>query len=128
MIDKDLRYAQTHEWARLEDDGVTVGLSAYAIEQLGDIVYIELPAVGDELVKGESFGVIESVKAASDMCSPVSGKVTAVNDGIVDEPDILKTDTYGQGWLVKIEPADSDEYQTLLDADAYETFLKTQAD
>ncbi len=101
MVDKDLRYARTHEWARLGEGGiVTVGLSAYAIEQLGDVVYMELPSVGDIVTAGEAFGVVESVKAASDMYAPVSGKVSAVNDAIEDDLDVLKRDAYGEGWLV----------------------------
>lgn len=126
MIDKDLRYAQTHEWVRVEDDGtVTVGLSAFAIEQLGDVVYMELPSVGDNLTKGQPFGVIESVKAASDIYSPVSGRVIAVNDNIQDDPEVLNRDTYGQGWLMKVEVAGLDEYEILLDAEGYETYLKS---
>ena len=126
MIDKNLRYAETHEWARLEEGVVTVGLSAYALEQLGDVVYMELPSVGDNVVKGEPFGVIESVKAASDMYSPVSGTVIAANDEVVDSPDVLQADAYGGGWVIKIEVAAADEYENLLDADAYENFLKSQ--
>lgn len=126
MIDKDLRYAETHEWARLEEGVVTVGLSAYALEQLGDVVYLELPAVGDNVVKGEPFGVIESVKAASDMYSPVSGTVIAANDEIAQSPDVLQADAYGGGWMLKIEVDATREYDSLLDADAYENFLKSQ--
>ncbi len=126
MIDKDLRYAQTHEWARLEEGVVTVGLSAYALEQLGDVVYLELPPVGDNVVKGEPFGVIESVKAASDMYSPVSGTVIAANDEIAQSPDVLQADAYGGGWMLKIEVDATREYDSLLDADAYENFLKSQ--
>jgi glycine cleavage system H protein len=126
MIDKDLRYAETHEWARIEEGVVTVGLSAYALEQLGDVVYLELPAVGDSVVKGEPFGVIESVKTASDMYSPVSGTVIAANDEIVGSLDVLQSDAYGGGWMMKIEVAGTDEYESLLDADAYENFLKSQ--
>ena len=127
MIDKNLRYAQSHEWVRVEDDGtVTVGLSAFAIEQLGDVVYMELPSVGDSVTKGEAFGVVESVKAAADMNSPVSGKVTAVNENIQDDPDILKRDTYGEGWLMKVAVAGLGEYEMLMDAAGYEDYLKSQ--
>ena len=126
MIDKNLRYAETHEWARLEEGVVTVGLSAYALEQLGDVVYMELPSAGDNVVKGEPFGVIESVKAASDMYAPVSGTVIAANDEIVESPDILQSDAYSGGWMMKIEVAATQEYESLLDADAYENFLKSQ--
>ena len=127
MIDKDLRYAQSHEWVRVEDDGtVTVGLSGFAIEQLGDVVYMELPSIGDSVTKGEAFGVVESVKAAADMYSPVSGKVSAVNENIQDDPDILKRDSYGDGWLMRVEVAWPGEYEMLMDAAGYEDYLKSQ--
>jgi len=127
MIEKGLRYSRTHEWARVEDDGtVSVGLSGYAIEQLGDVVYMELPSVADVVTGGEAFGVVESVKAASDMCAPVTGKVTAVNDTVQGDPDVLKRDTYGAGWLIRIEVAGLDEYEALLDADEYEKFIQSQ--
>lgn len=127
MIEKGLRYSQTHEWARVEEDGtVSVGLSGYAIEQLGDVVYMELPSVGDVVTGGEAFGVVESVKAASDMCAPVTGKVAAVNDTIQGDPDVLKRDTYGAGWLIRIEVAGLDEYEALLDADGYEKFIQSE--
>lgn len=127
MIEKDLRYSQTHEWARVEEDGtVSVGLSGYAIEQLGDVVYMELPSVGDVVTGGEAFGVVESVKAASDMCAPVTGKVTAVNDTVQGDPDVLKLDTYGAGWLIRIEVAGLDEYEALLDADEYEKVIQSE--
>ena len=127
MIEKGLRYSQTHEWARVEEDGtVSVGLSGYAIEQLGDVVYMELPSVGDAVTGGEAFGVVESVKAASDMCAPVTGKVAAVNDTIQGDPDVLKRDTYGAGWLVRIEVAGLDEYEALLDADEYEKVIQSE--
>jgi len=124
MGENELRYSQTHEWARVETDGtVSVGLSEYAIEQLGDVVYMELPSVGDVVRKGEPFGVVESVKAASDMYAPVSGRVVAVNDTIQDDPDVLKRDTYGAGWLIRVEVAGPDEYEILLDAAEYEKVI-----
>ncbi len=127
MIEKGLRYSQTHEWARVEEDGtVSVGLSGYAIEQLGDVVYMELPSVGDVVTGGEAFGVVESVKVASDMYAPVTGKVAAVNDTIEGDPDVLKRDTYGAGWLIRIEVAGLDEYEALLDADEYEKFIESE--
>ncbi|MBE0536552.1 MAG: glycine cleavage system protein GcvH [Phycisphaerae bacterium] len=127
MIDKASRYAETHEWARLEDGGmVVVGLSSFAIEQLGDVVYMELPAVGGEVTKGEALGVVESVKAAADVYAPVGGKVAAVNDAVQGDPDVLKRDAYGAGWLVKIEAADPKEYEALMLADAYEKFVQNQ--
>ena len=127
MIDKQARYLESHEWAKKTDEStVTAGLSEHAIEQLGDIVYIELPAIGTEVTKGQPYGVIESVKAAADLYAPVSGKVTEANNSIADNPDILKTDAYENGWFIKIEPSDPEEFDSLMDADAYEEFLKTQ--
>jgi glycine cleavage system H protein len=128
MIDSDARYMESHEWAKKQQGGVfAVGLSAYAIEQLGDIVYMELPEVGKEVGKGEAFGVVESVKSAADMYAPVSGKVIAVNDAVPDGPDVLKTDAYGAGWLIKIEVSDPSEFEGLLDEAAYRKFLETEA-
>ena len=128
MIDADARYLKSHEWAKKQDGNVfTLGLSAYAIEQLGDIVYMELPEVGKEFGKDEPFGVIESVKAASDLYAPLSGKVVEINETIPDNPDMLKTDAYNAGWFVKIEATDASEFETLMDAAAYQTFLDTEA-
>lgn len=128
MIDADARYLKSHEWAKKESGNVfSVGLSAYAIEQLGDIVYMELPEVGKQFKKEESFGIVESVKSAADMYAPVSGKVVEVNSNIPDNPDVLKTDPYGAGWLIKIEASDPAEFDGLLDESAYRKFLETEA-
>jgi glycine cleavage system H protein len=127
MVDADARYLKSHEWVKKQDGNVfSVGLSAYALEQLGDIVYIELPAVGGELKKEETFGVIESVKSAADMYTPISGKIVQVNEGIPDNPDMLSKDAYGAGWLIRVEAADPAELDTLLDAAAYQQFLETE--
>lgn len=129
MVDKEARYLESHEWAKKDADNIVrVGLSSYAIEQLGDIVYMELPAVGTSVTKEQPFGVIESVKAASDMYAPVSGEVIEVNGAIQDNPDVLKTDAYEQGWFIKIEAGSPGEYDSLMDAAAYEEFLKNQED
>lgn len=127
MIDEKARYLKTHEWVKKDGDLFAVGLTAYAIEQLGDIVYMELPEVGRELGQGDAFGIVESVKSASDMYAPIAGKVTEANNEVPDNPDILKTDTYGQGWLIKIEAADAGQFENLMDADAYRKFLETEA-
>lgn len=127
MIDPKARYLKTHEWAKKDGALVAVGLTAYAIEQLGDIVYMELPEVGKPFNQGEMFGVVESVKSASDMYCPVGGKVAAVNAAICDNPDTLKHDAYEKGWLIKLEPADASQFEGLMDADAYRTFLETEA-
>jgi glycine cleavage system H protein len=106
MDPKKLRYATTHEWASLEGDTCTLGITQFAVEQLTDIVYIELPDLGDNVFAGDSFGEIESVKAVSDVYSPVNGEVTAINEKLLDDPTQITTDPYGQGWLiqVKVEP------------------------
>lgn len=127
MVDAEARYLKSHEWVKKQEGNIfSVGLSAYALEQLGDIVYIELPAVGGELKKEETFGVIESVKSAADMYMPISGKIIEVNNDIPDNPDTLSKDAYGDGWLIKIEAADPSERDSLLDAAAYQEFLETE--
>jgi glycine cleavage system H protein len=116
----NLRYAASHEWARLEMDGtVTVGISDHAQEALGDVVFVELPEVGQQLSAGQEAGVVESVKAASDIYAPVGGEVIAVNAEIVDAPESVNTDPYGS-WFFKLKPNDSSELEKLLDAQAYE--------
>ena len=128
IVDADARYLETHEWAKKEDGDVfVVGLTAYAIEQLGDIVYMELPEVGKELAKGDAFGVIESVKSASDMYAPLSGEVVDVHADVPDNPDMLKKDAYGGGWLIKIKASDAAAFDGLMDAAAYQKFLETEA-
>ena len=116
MDPKNLRFATTHEWASLTGDTCTVGISKFAVDQLTDIVYIELPEVGDHVFRGESFGEIESVKAVSDLYSPVNGEVSEVNEKLVDDPTKATADPYGKGWMIKIkvEPgATLDHLQTL---------------
>jgi len=121
-IPADLLFAKSHEWVRLEPDGIAViGISDYAQSSLGDITFIQLPAVGLTLQQGEVFGVVESVKAASDLYVPVAGAVVAVNDRIATTPEIVNRDPYGQGWLVRLRGAGS--VQHLLDGRAYATHL-----
>ncbi len=127
MIDPEARYTKSHEWARKEGAVISVGITAYAIEQLGDIVFMELPGAGKVLNQGDSFGVVESVKSASDMYAPIGGKVAEVNTAIPDNPDSLKQDAYQKGWLVKIQPSNAAELEGLMDADAYRKFLETEA-
>ncbi len=118
-IRADLRYAPSHEWARLEADGtVTVGISDHAQEALGDVVFIELPTVGRHLAAGEEAGVVESVKAASDLYAPLGGEVLAVNENLSDSPEAVNGDPYG-AWFFKLKPSDAAELDKLLDADAY---------
>jgi glycine cleavage system H protein len=120
-IPSDLRYLSSHEWARLEDDGetVTVGVTDYAQDMLGDVVYVEVPDVGAELAAGDEAGVVESVKAASDIFSPVSGVVIEVNEALEDSPELVNSDPYNDGWFYKIKIKDKSELQSLLDVEGY---------
>jgi glycine cleavage system H protein len=119
-----LLYTKDDEWLKVEGDEGTVGITDYAQDALSDIVYVELPDVGDSVGAGETFGVVESVKAASDMYSPVSGEVTAANEDILDAPEILNTDPYGEGWMVKIKLSDPAELEELMDAAAYAAYCE----
>lgn len=118
-LDAQARYTKTHEWARREGDEVVIGITDYAQSTLSDIVYVDLPDVGDSLTAGESLGVVESVKAAADVIAPVSGEVVAVNETLADAPETLNTDPFGAGWLVRVVPSDWAEFEALMDADAY---------
>lgn len=119
----DLQYAKTHEWIRIEGDEATIGISDYAQDSLGDVVYVELPDVGAAFEAGESFGAIESVKAASEVYMPVAGEVIATNQSVVDAPELLNSDSYGAAWLVKIKVAEG--VGALMSAEAYEKFVDT---
>jgi len=118
-IPDELHYTTDDEWVLPEYDTVTVGVTDFAQQQLGDIVYVELPAVGDPVAEGTAFGVIESVKAVSDLCAPVTGEVVAINEDLLDHPEIINEACYGDGWIVKIKLANEDEIESLLDADRY---------
>jgi glycine cleavage system H protein len=127
-IPSDLKYLDSHEWARLESDGtVTVGISDHAQSALGDLVFVEVPEVGKALGKGAAAAVVESVKAASDVYSPISGEVIATNDALGGSPELVNQDPYGQGWLFKLKPSNQDELNQLLDAAAYEKVLESEA-
>ncbi|MBI5835121.1 MAG: glycine cleavage system protein GcvH [Armatimonadetes bacterium] len=119
LVPTDHRFLPSHEWCRVDGDQATFGISDFAQDQLGDVVYIELPAVGSAVVAGEAFGTIESVKAASDLIAPLSGAVTAVNADLDAAPETVNTDPYGAGWLITIAVTDAAEADSLLDADAY---------
>ena len=118
-VPSDLKYTKEHEWVKLEGNVATVGITEYAQGELGDIVFVDLPATGDSVEKLASFGTIEAVKAVSDMYSPVTGKVTEVNAALEDDPTVINSDPYGEGWMVKIEVADPSDTGHLLDAAAY---------
>ena len=118
----ELKYASSHEWARLEEDGtVTVGISDHAQDALGDVVFVELPEVGNSLAAGEEAGVVESVKAASDIYAPVGGEVIAVNEQLEDEPETVNSDPYNDGWIFKLQPSDASELDALLSAEDYQS-------
>ncbi|MBN9021661.1 MAG: glycine cleavage system protein GcvH [Rhizobiales bacterium] len=119
------RYTRDHEWIRLDGDTATVGITDYAQEQLGDIVYVELPEVGQALEKGAEFCVVESVKAASEVFAPIAGEVTAVNAALGDQPGTVNEAPEEGGWLVKVRPADKSEIDGLMDEAAYKAFLET---
>jgi glycine cleavage system H protein len=122
-LDPKARYAESHEWARQDGAEIVVGITDYAQESLSDIVYVELPEVGDTLEQGDSFGVVESVKAASDVYAPVGGEVVAVNSELEDSPELVNQDPYGGGWLIRLAPADPSELNDLMDGDAYEAMV-----
>jgi glycine cleavage system H protein len=121
---EDLRYTREHEWARMKGDKVVVGITDFAQDQLGDVVYVELPDVGDPVKKGESFGVVESTKAVSELFAPISGKVVEVNDPLSDAPETINEDPYEEGWMIVVEPSDPGELVSLMDAKAYRGFLE----
>ena len=119
-LDANARYATSHEWARHDGDLIVTGISDHAQAELSDVVYVELPEVGATLKKGDNFGVIESVKAASDLYMPMGGEILAVNQELVNSPEIVNQDPYGKGWMIKYRPANPAEWDTLLSSAEYE--------
>jgi len=119
---KDLYYSNDHEWVKVEGEEAYIGISDYAQEHLGDIVYVELPEVDDELAKEDAFSAVESVKAAADVYIPVSGKVVAVNEALIDDPALLNTDPY-ENWIIKVELSDKSQLEELMTSEDYEKFL-----
>ncbi|KAA3664536.1 MAG: glycine cleavage system protein GcvH [Chloroflexi bacterium] len=124
-IDSQARYTKSDEWVRKEGDLIVAGISDHAQDQLSDIVYLELPDVGDAYSKGDSYGVIESVKAAADLYLPMSGEIAEINEAIIDEPELVNSDPYGAAWLVKFKPSDLSEWDQLLTAAAYTEHLES---
>jgi glycine cleavage system H protein len=118
-IPEDLRYLDSHEWARVDEGHARVGISEFAQDELGDVVFVELPAEGATVTAGEDFGVVESIKAVSDLYAPVSGTVTAVNDALTETPELVNDDPYGDGWLLEVDLDDESELDDLLGPDAY---------
>ncbi|ELY57765.1 glycine cleavage system protein GcvH [Natronolimnohabitans innermongolicus] len=119
-IPDDRRYLESHEWGHDDDGTVRVGITDFAQDELGDVVFVELPDEGDALTQEEQFGVIESIKAVSDLYAPVSGEVTAVNEALFDAPELVNDDPFGEGWMLEIDADDADELEALLSADEYE--------
>lgn len=119
----ELKYSQEHDWAKVEGKVVTLGITDHAQESLGDVVFVELPGVGDKIVAGQSYGTVESVKAVSDIVAAVGGTVVAVNEAVIDAPDTLNSDPYGEGWLVRVEADDLKPLEKLLSAEQYEALL-----
>ncbi len=118
-VPDDLRYLESHEWTTTESDTVRIGISDFAQDELGDVVFVELPAVGDEIAAEESFGVVESIKAVSDLYAPISGEVTEINETLFDQPELVNDDPFGDGWMLEVEPAGDDEFDALLSAAEY---------
>ncbi len=119
----DLRYTRDHEWVRVDGDEATVGITQYAADQLGDIVFVELPETGRELEEAKPFGVVESVKAVSDLFAPISGAVTSTNDALASTPELVNSDPYGDGWMIKLAIADPAQLDDLLDGGAYDDLV-----
>lgn len=119
MYPKDLRYSKEHEWAKVEGTRVRVGITKFAADKLSDVVYVELPQVGASVSFMQTFGVVESVKAVSDLYAPVSGKVVEINQGLAEKPELINTDPYGQAWMIVVELKDPKELDQLMDAAAY---------
>ncbi|HEY9792595.1 MAG TPA: glycine cleavage system protein GcvH [Candidatus Obscuribacterales bacterium] len=119
----ELKYVKTHEWVRVEGDSATIGITAFAADQLGDVTYVELPKVGTKLKNEDKFGVIESVKSVSDLFMPVGGEVTAINDRLSSEPELVNLDCYGDGWMLKVKLASATELSGAMSADQYKDFV-----
>jgi glycine cleavage system H protein len=123
MVPQDLRYTKDHEWVRVVGDLATVGVTKFAADQLGDIVFVELPVVGAAVAALATFGVVESVKAVSDLFSPLSGVVTEINPALAGQPELVNSDPYGEGWMIKLNVADSTQLGDLLDPAAYDQLI-----
>ncbi len=120
MYPADLRYSKDHEWVRVEGSRATIGITSFAADELGDIVFVELPEPGTKLTQFTSFGVVESVKAVSDLYAPVSGEVVEINDALREKPELVNADPFGEGWMMKVELSSPDEAEQLMDAAAYQ--------
>ena len=122
-IKADLKYTKSHEWISIDGDSATIGITDYAQGELGDIVYVEIEALGEQLDKEEIFGSVEAVKTVSDLFLPVSGEITKMNEGLEDNPELINDDPYGEGWIIKMKISDQNELSDLLSADAYKELI-----
>ena len=127
-IPDDLHYSKDHEWVRMDGNVAVVGITDYAQDSLGDVVYVELPKPGDEFAANESFGSVESVKAVSEVFSPVSGEVASINETLADEPEKVNQDPYGEGWMIRVQMSNPGEVDSLLTAAEYEDFTKAETE
>ena len=127
-VPEDLHYSKDHEWVRVEGDTATIGITDYAQNSLGDVVYVELPKAGENFASNESFGSVESVKAVSELFTPVSGQVTSVNDTLEDQPERVNTDPYGDAWMIRLKMSSPGEVDSLLTAAEYEDFTKEETE
>ena len=126
MYPKNLKYSQTHEWVKVDKDIATIGITYFAAKRLTDLAYLELPSAGEKVAKGSSFGIVETVKAVSDLYSPISGKIIKVNENLSKEPDIVTEDPYGEGWMIMLEIEDLSELDALMDSEEYEQLVKKE--
>ena len=126
-INDDLLYTRDDEWVHVEGDEATIGVSDYAQDSLSDIVYLEVPGVGDSFGQGDTFGVVESVKAAADLYMPVSGEVVAINEALLDQPELVNSDPYGEAWMIRVRLSDKSELDELMDAGAYRTYCEERS-
>lgn len=122
-LDKEARYAKNHEWARWDGTQIVCGISDYAQESLSDVVYVELPEEGDTFERGDIFGVVESVKAASDLYMPMGGEIVAINEDLEDAPELVNQEPYGEGWMIRFTPSDPDEFDDLMAVSEYEAYV-----
>lgn len=125
-LDEKAKYQDSHEWARQEGELIVCGISDHAQESLSDVVYVEFPEVGDSFSQGDTFGVVESVKAASDLYMPMSGEIVAVNEALEDEPELVNSDPYGAGWMIKFKPSDPGEWDGLLSPEDYQKVAEAE--
>ena len=126
LIPEDLKYTIEHEWVREEGENIVVGITDYAQEALGELVYIELPSEGDEINKGDTFGAVESTKSVSDLFAPLSGEVVEVNEALLDSPELINQDPYGEGWMIKVKPFEADELSSCIDFEQYTDIVEQE--